>query len=76
MFSSPIRRLAAAVIIAAGLLTTIAAVSATEASQPQRRQITAATLPRFRVVVTATRGPGHPAMATVRAEGYRRSGNH
>jgi hypothetical protein len=32
-------------------------------------------LSRFRVV-TATRGPGHPAMATVWAEGYRRSGNH
>jgi ABC-type amino acid transport substrate-binding protein len=78
MFSSTIRRAAvpAALIAAAALLITITAVSATGASQPQRRQIAAATLSRFRVIITATRGPGHPPMATVRAAGYQRSGNH
>jgi hypothetical protein len=53
------------------------AVSAHGASQPQRRQIAAATLTSFRVVLTATRGgPGHRLQATVTANGYRRSAGH
>ncbi len=52
-----------------------AAVSAHGAGQPQRRQIAAATLPNFKVVLTVTRGgPGHRLLGTVTASGYRRSG--
>jgi hypothetical protein len=78
MISSAPRRLAviAALITAAVLLTMTAAVSATGASQPQRRQLAVATLSNFKVVVTAARGPGRPPMATVSAAGYRRSGTH
>jgi hypothetical protein len=78
MISSAPRRLAviAALITAAVLLTMTAAVSATGASQPQRRQLAAATLSNLKVVITATRGPGRPPTATVTAAGYRRSGPH
>jgi hypothetical protein len=76
MFSS-MRRIAvaAALVTAVGLLTTVAA-SATGASQPQRRQIAATTLSDFKVVLMVTREPGHPLLATVIAAGYRRSGIH
>jgi ABC-type amino acid transport substrate-binding protein len=77
MISSATRRAAviAALITTAVLLTMSAAVSATGASQP-RRQLAVTTLSNFKVVITATRGPGHPPMATVTAAGYRRSGTH
>jgi hypothetical protein len=77
MAFSSIRRIAVvgALVSATGLLTTVAAASATGASQPQRRQIAATTLSDFRVVLTATREPGHPLLATVTAAGYRRSGS-
>jgi hypothetical protein len=76
MISSAIRRIAvvSALIAVTGLLTTVAAVSATGASHPPRRQIAAATLSRFKVVLTITRGPGSPPLGTVTAAGYRRSG--
>lgn len=71
------RRIAAAcgLITAAGLLATGAAASATGAAQPQQRQIAATTLSDFKVVLTATREPGHPLLATVTAAGYRRTGS-
>jgi hypothetical protein len=77
MFSS-MRRIAAVagLVTAAGLLTTVTAASATGASQPQRRQLAVTTLSDFKVVLTATREPGHPLLATVTAAGFRRSGNH
>lgn len=73
-----IRRIAVAVVLvtAVGLLTMVVAASATGASQPQRRQLAVTTLSDFRAVLTATREPGHPFLATVTAKGYRRSGSH
>jgi len=61
-----IRRIAvvAALVTAAGLLTMMMAASATGASQPQRRQLAVTTLSDFRAVLTATREPGHPLLAT------------
>jgi len=75
MFSS-IRRVAAVAALATvgGLLTTVVAVSAAGVSQPQRRQLAVTTLSDFKVVLTATREPGHPLLATVTAAGFRRSG--
>src|SRR5947207_11470788 len=72
----PIRRIAVAcaLVAAVGLLTMVAAASATGASQPQRRQLAVTALSDFRAVLTATREPGHPLLATVTAAGYRRSG--
>ncbi len=77
MIFSSMRRIAvaAAVVTAAGLLSTVAAASAANAGQPQRRQIAATTLSGFKVVLTATREPGHPLLATVTAAGYRRAGS-
>jgi hypothetical protein len=76
MFSSTRRiAVAAALVIAVGLFTMVAAVSATGASQPQRRQLAVTTLSDFKVVLTATREPGHPLLASVTAAGYRRSGS-
>jgi hypothetical protein len=77
MIFSSMRRFAVAgvLVTVAGLLSTIAAASATGASQPQQRQLAVATLPDFKVVLTATREPGHPLLATVTAAGYRRSGS-
>jgi hypothetical protein len=74
MFSS-MRRIApiAALATAVGLLTTVAAVGATGASQPQR-QLAVTTLSDFKVVLTATREAGHPLLATVTASGFRRTG--
>lgn len=76
MFSS-MRRIAAiaALVTAAGLLTMVAAASATGVSQPQRRQLAVTTLSDFKVVLTATREAGHPLLATVTAAGFRRSGS-
>jgi hypothetical protein len=73
-----IRRIGVAAVPATvvGLLAVSATASATGASQPQRRQLAATTLSEFRVVVTATREPGHPLLATVTAAGFRRSGSH
>jgi hypothetical protein len=74
------RRIAATGVLAAGagLLGTVALTGAAGASQhsasPQHRQIGAAELSGFKVVLTATRGPGQPPTATVTAAGYRRSG--
>ncbi len=66
-----IRRIAvvAALVTAAGLLTMMMAASATGASQPKRRQLAVTTLSDFRAVLTATREPGHPLLATVTAAG-------
>jgi hypothetical protein len=77
MIFSSMRRLAVAgvLVTVVGLVGTIAAASATGASQPQQRQLAAATLSDFKVVLTATREPGHPLLATVTAAGYRRSGS-
>jgi hypothetical protein len=76
MFSS-MRRIAvaAALVTATGLLSTVAAADATEASQPQRRQIAVSTVSDFKVVLTAIREPRHPLLATVTAAGYRRAGS-
>jgi hypothetical protein len=82
MFLGVTRRLAAAAVLAAaaGLLATVTVAGVAGASQPpraagpQHRQIGAAELSGFRVVLTATRGPGQPPSATVTAAGYRRSG--
>jgi hypothetical protein len=76
MFTSAMRRIAVvgALITVVGLLTTAAAVSATGASHPPRRQIAAAILSQFKVVLTITRGSGSPPTGTVTAAGYRRSG--
>jgi hypothetical protein len=73
-----IRRIAVAcaLVTAAGLLTMVVTASATGASQPQRRQLAVTTLSDFQAVLTATREPGHPLLATVTAAGYRRSGLH
>ena len=78
MISNTMRRAAmvAALITAAVMLTSGAAFGATGASQPQRRQLAEATLSNFRVVLTATRGPGNPPSATVTATGFRRSHGH
>jgi hypothetical protein len=75
MIFSSMRRIAVAValVIAAGLLTTLAAASAPGASQPQRRQLAITTLSDFKVVLTATREAGHPLLATVTASGFRRT---
>ena len=43
-------------------------------ASPQHRQIGAAELSGFKVVLTATRGTGQPPTATVTAAGYQRSG--
>src|SRR5215472_9732321 len=77
MMLTSMRRTAtvAALVTAAGLFTTVAAASATGASEPQRRQLAVTTLSDFKVVLTATREPGHPLLATVTAAGYRRSGS-
>jgi hypothetical protein len=73
MMFSPIRRtaVAAALVTAVGLPSTVAA-SATGASQPQR-QLAATTLSDFKVVLTATKDPENPLLATVTAAGYQRS---
>jgi len=78
MVSSPMRQIAfvGALLAVAGLLSMAAAGSATSASQPAQRQVAATTLSDFKVVLTATREPGHPPLATVTAAGYRRSGGH
>jgi hypothetical protein len=74
------RRIAAAGVLAAaaGLLATVAVAGAAGASQhnasPQHRQIGAAELSGFKVILTATRGAGQPPTATVTAAGYERSG--
>jgi len=57
-----------------GSATTVAAISATGAGQPQQRQIAVATLSGFKVVLTITRGSGQPPVGTVTAAGYRRAG--
>jgi hypothetical protein len=77
MIFSSMRRVVAvaALVTAAGLLTTVAAASATGASQPQRRQLAVTALSDFKVVLTATREAGHPLLATVTAAGFRRSGS-
>lgn len=79
MISAAIGRataLAVSVIVACLIgVTTAAAVSAHGAGQPQRRQIAAATLTSFQVILSVTRGgPGHRLQATVTAAGYRRVG--
>src|SRR5215470_20388616 len=73
---SSMRRIAvpAVLVTVAGSLTAVAAASVTGPSQPQRRQLAATTLSDFKVVLTATREPGHPLLATVTAAGFRRSG--
>jgi hypothetical protein len=78
MISTTMRRAAmmAALITAAVMLTATAAFSATGASRPQHRQLAVTTLSSFKVVLTATRGPGNPPRATVTAAGFRRSGGH
>jgi hypothetical protein len=78
MISTTMRRAAmmGALITAAVVLTATAAFGATGASQPQRKQLAVATLSNFKVVLTATRGPGSPPNATVNAAGFRRSGGH
>jgi hypothetical protein len=81
MFLGVTRRIAAAGVltIAAGLLATVTVAGAAGASQPpraagpQHRQIGVAQLTGFKVVLTVTRGPGHPPTATVTAAGYRRA---
>jgi hypothetical protein len=77
MIFSSMRRFAVAgvLVTVVALLSMAAAGSATGASQPQQRQLAVATLSDFKVVVTATREPGHPLLATVTAAGYRRSGS-
>jgi hypothetical protein len=77
MAFSSMRRIAvaAALVTAAGLLTTVAAASTTGASQPPRRQLAVTTLSDFKVVLTATREPGHRLLATVTGAGFRRSGS-
>jgi hypothetical protein len=76
MISTTMRRAAimGALITAAVMLTATVAFGATGASPPQRRQLAVATLSNFKVVLTATRGPGSPPNATVTAAGFRRSG--
>ena len=76
MISGALRRIAVVGVLLAvvGSATTVAAVSATGASQPQQRQIAVATLSGFKVVLTITRGSGQPPMGTVTAAGYRRAG--
>ena len=82
MFLTVARRIAAAGVlaIAAGVLATVIVAGAAGASQSprgvsqQHRQIAAAELSGFKVVLTVTRGPGQPPTATVTAAGYRRSG--
>jgi hypothetical protein len=71
MDSGPMRRIAftGALVAAAGLLSMATAGSATGASQPAQRQLAAATLSDFRVVLTTTRERGHPPLATVTAAG-------
>src|SRR5215471_17972084 len=54
-------------------VTTVVAASGAGVSQPQRRQLAVAALSDFKVVLTATREPGHPLLATVTAAGYQRS---
>ena len=86
---SIMRRFATAGVLAtaAGSLAVATAGGAAGASQPQRsasqpahsasaphRQIGTAELTYFKVVLTATRGAGQPATATVTAAGYGRSG--
>jgi hypothetical protein len=78
MFSTARRRIAAAaaLITVMSLLTIAAAASASGASQPQRKQIAVTRLSNFKVVVTATRDPHRPLLATLTAAGFQRSGNH
>ena len=78
MISTTMRRAAmmGALITAAVMLTATAAFSATGPSHPQRRQLAETTLSSFRVVLTATRGPGNPPSATVTAAGFRQSRGH
>jgi hypothetical protein len=76
MLSSPAHRVTAAAVavLIACLIAVVVATSAHGASQPQRRQIGATTLPLFKVVLTVTRGgPGHRYQGTVTAKGYERS---
>ena len=89
MILSVTRRIAAAGVLAAvGVFTTVAVAGEAGASlhkvsphrasphsaSPQHRQIGAAELSGFKVVLTATRGTGQPPTATVTAAGYQRSG--
>src|SRR5215472_321155 len=85
MILSVTRRIAAAGILAAavGVFTTVAVAGEAGASlhkasphhaSPQHRQIGAAELSGFKVVLTATRGTGQPPTATVTAAGFQRSG--
>ena len=84
MILSVTRRIAAAGVLAAvGVFTTVAVAGEAGASlhkvsphsaSPQHRQIGAAELSGFKVVLTATRGRGQPPTATVTAAGYQRSG--
>jgi hypothetical protein len=78
MIFGAMRRIAvvSALLTVVGLATTLAAVSATGATQPQHRQIAVTTLSRFKVVLTITRSSRHPLMGTVTAAGYRRAGTH
>ena len=75
MMFGPMRRIAAVAALAgaAGLLTTVTAAGAAGTSQPQRRQLAVTALSDFKVVLTASREPGHPLLATVTAAGFRRS---
>jgi hypothetical protein len=75
MISTTMRRAAmmGALITAAVMLTATAAFSATGPSHVQRRELAETTLSNFRVVLTATRGPGSPPGATVTASGFRRA---
>jgi len=78
MISGALRRIAVmgALLAVVGTATTVAAVSATGASQPPQRQIAVTALSGFKVVLTITRGSGQPPMGTVTAAGYRRAGTH
>ena len=83
MFSNPIRwavfvgALIGALIVATVPVVTAASATSTHASDPGHRQIAVTALSSFKVVLTATRGPGRVApTATVTAAGYRRSGVH
>ena len=83
MSSNPIRwavfvgGLIGALIVATVPVVTAASATSTHASDPEHRQIAVTALSSFKVVLTATRGPGPVApTATVTAAGYRRSGAH
>jgi len=78
MLLSAARRVTVAVatFALACLVAGAVAISAHGASQPQRRQIGAAELSSFKVVLTVSRGgPGHTYQGTLTARGYERSGS-